>query len=389
MIFRIALKYAFSKTKGQREASVWIILGIAVSLAALLIISSVVNGLQTQQLDKMRNVESFDIIVKGKIDSEKLTNLDLVSAIYKFADDIVLISNSDNTYRTTRIRGIEPELLKDERFSSNIVASSSEFSDGKILVPQSVIPYGYKSKQKIELTFFNKGKVSKITPKKVSFSDYSTYFSDYSSFSDNTVLISLENFSKYSDKTESYGIYTNGNLKKALSDIRLLYPDCEITTYKEYNKSFYSALMLEKLIINIFICFVIVIICANLKKSTSRLILLKKNETYILEVLGMNVKKSESVFIIQGLIISLTGILLGNFLGVLLVKNINKVLSIIDYLTYALTAVDSFLSYAVFNSSISVNELIIYDVLIIILSLLFTISSIKKDYSKGVKNVSC
>ena len=81
-ILRTALKYAFSKGKGQRTSSVVIVLGIALGLAALLVISSVMNGLQTAQLDQLRALESFDVSVEPSSGNDGLSlGLDDVSGI--------------------------------------------------------------------------------------------------------------------------------------------------------------------------------------------------------------------------------------------------------------------------------------------------------------------
>ncbi|MFC2821983.1 MAG: hypothetical protein ACFN3H_04350, partial [Spirochaetales bacterium] len=86
MMFRLktAFRYAFSKTRGQRTTSIMILAGIAIGLAALLGISSVMNGLQDSQLTQLRNIESFDLIVSSKILSkEDILKISGVSEAYE------------------------------------------------------------------------------------------------------------------------------------------------------------------------------------------------------------------------------------------------------------------------------------------------------------------
>ena len=69
-----------------------ILVGIAVGLVALLVISSVMNGLQTAQIDQLRNLESFDLIVRSKsLTKDDISRLDSVEIAFSFLETNVLL----------------------------------------------------------------------------------------------------------------------------------------------------------------------------------------------------------------------------------------------------------------------------------------------------------
>ena len=56
-----------SKYKGQRTTNILIIIGLALGLAAFIVISGIMNSLQSFQIDGLKNIQSFDINVKSAV----------------------------------------------------------------------------------------------------------------------------------------------------------------------------------------------------------------------------------------------------------------------------------------------------------------------------------
>lgn len=396
MTFRIALRYAFSKAKGQRASSIWISVGIAVGLIALIIISSTVNALQTFQLSKIRSVESFDITVRNIEESqiELLSELNNVDCVYRYSECYILVQNPNNGDTcSARLRSVENSLFKDERFSQNLLLSKgNEIKDGQICISPYLFSGFVRFKDGLRVTFLKKGRVSSISPQTVDFDDVLTYSCNLSDFAHSTVLLNLEQFRSFIPNAKiNAGIYVkDGNVEKICSEIQQKFPEADVISYKKYNSSLYSALLLEKIIIYLFISFVFIIICTNLKGSTSRLIELKKNETAILRAIGMTKSKSNSIFLLQGFIISFAGVLSGSVIGYFLVKNIKAVFTFIDSLIYLFSGYHSVLSIGTFNAGISYLQLLLFGICILCLSGLFTwFGIIKSNKTEVIENVSC
>lgn len=396
MTFRIALRYAFSKARGQRSSSIWISVGIAVGLIALIIISSTVNALQTYQLSKIRNVESFDITVKNidESDFDLLSQVNNIDGIYKYSESFVLIENPDTgDICSARLRGVENSLFSNKRFSQNLLLNKQdEIKDNQICISPYLFSGFVRFKDGVKVTFFKKGRVSAVSPSAVTFDDVLTYSCSLSDFSHSTALMNLDQFLSFVPNAQIFaGIYTaGGNIENTCRQIKEILPNAEVISYKKYNSSLYSALLLEKTIIYVFLSFVFLIICTNLKGSTSRLINLKKSETSILRAIGMTKTKSNSIFLLQGFIISFIGVVFGAFFGFLLVRNIKGVFNFLDTVIYMFSGYHSVLSMGTFNAGISYFQLFVFSLGILCLSCLFTWLGIKKsNKTEVIENVSC
>ena len=108
--FRTAFRYAFSKTRGQRVTSIMILVGIAIGLIALLVISAVMNGLQNAQMDQLKNLESFDLIVRSdSLNAEDIRSLSGVDQAFRFIETNALIvdETSENSPKQEDVLSME------------------------------------------------------------------------------------------------------------------------------------------------------------------------------------------------------------------------------------------------------------------------------------------
>ena len=109
---KTAFRYAFSRTRGQRTTSIMIMVGIAVGLVALLVISAVMNGLQNAQMDQLRNLESFDLIVSSeKLSAESVASIDGVDTAFRFLEtNVLVVDKTSETSTSARVRAYQEEV---------------------------------------------------------------------------------------------------------------------------------------------------------------------------------------------------------------------------------------------------------------------------------------
>ena len=75
MTLWLAMRYSFSPQGRHRSRSIRLAFTIAVSMAAVLIIISIMEFLQEGRLERIRDVRSFDTVVEGDFTDE-------ISALY-------------------------------------------------------------------------------------------------------------------------------------------------------------------------------------------------------------------------------------------------------------------------------------------------------------------
>jgi lipoprotein-releasing system permease protein len=94
------------------------------------------------------------------------------------------------------------------------------------------------------------------------------------------------------------------------------FPKLQFKTWKEINRPLFLALRLEKVVMFAAISLIIVVAALNLISSLSMLILDKRPSVGVLRTLGATEGNIRSVFMQLGLLIGLTGTVLGNVVGV-------------------------------------------------------------------------
>ena len=268
-VLKTAMRYAFSKSKGQRTSSIIIILGIALSLMALLVISAIMNGLQTAQLDQLRAIESFDLIIEGRdIDLEKIQNLEGVDSAFEFIETNALIVNKTSGVSSScRIRAYSEGAYDNERMADDfrIYAGTTE---GLMISYNMMRTLSVSNEDTINVTFLKPGKTATIVPYNTKVTITGLYGSSMTEFSSNTAFVDFDYLKDLmGESSVKIAVYSSQKSQKIKNEIIKIYPDATITTWQEYNKALYSALMLEKALMYVFIAFMFLILCVNLKNT--------------------------------------------------------------------------------------------------------------------------
>jgi lipoprotein-releasing system permease protein len=94
------------------------------------------------------------------------------------------------------------------------------------------------------------------------------------------------------------------------------FPRLQFKTWKEINRPLFLALRLEKVVMFATISLIIFVAALNLVSSLSMLILEKRPSVGVLRTLGSTEKNIRSLFMQLGLLIGLTGTVLGNVIGI-------------------------------------------------------------------------
>ncbi|HTY63592.1 MAG TPA: FtsX-like permease family protein [Acidobacteriota bacterium] len=88
------------------------------------------------------------------------------------------------------------------------------------------------------------------------------------------------------------------------------------TTWIELNKPLFSALKLERLVLFLTIGLIVFVASLNIVTTLIMMVLEKQGDIAILTAMGATGKTIQRVFMLQGLIIGLTGTVIGNVLGI-------------------------------------------------------------------------
>jgi lipoprotein-releasing system permease protein len=113
---------------------------------------------------------------------------------------------------------------------------------------------------------------------------------------------------------EMYG--PAGRAEEIQTTLSTRFPRLQFKTWKEINRPLFLALRLEKIVMFATISLIIFVAALNLVSSLSMLILEKRPSVGVLRTLGATEGNIRSLFLQLGLLIGLTGTVLGNVLGI-------------------------------------------------------------------------
>ncbi|MBN2319149.1 MAG: ABC transporter permease [Acidobacteria bacterium] len=92
--------------------------------------------------------------------------------------------------------------------------------------------------------------------------------------------------------------------------------DYYVTTWIEMNRPLFESLKLEKKILFVTIGLIVFVACLNIVTSLIMMVMDKQGEISILAAMGATPRTIQKVFMLQGLIIGVTGTIIGDILGV-------------------------------------------------------------------------
>ena len=120
---------------------------------------------------------------------------------------------------------------------------------------------------------------------------------------------------------------------EALSEIKVKFPEIKIQSWREFNKSFFGALRIEKNILMLLVCIIFVVVGINIYNGMRRLVFERRQEISILSALGGTESEIKSIFIMRGLTSGAAGSFLGLALGLLICVNIKPIFDFAGFLT--------------------------------------------------------
>jgi lipoprotein-releasing system permease protein len=112
-----------------------------------------------------------------------------------------------------------------------------------------------------------------------------------------------------------------------------------VESWRAYNRSFFDALFVEKLMMMILVGLIFLVVGFNVFHSLRRSVHERMEEIAVLKAVGVPPRRIRSTFILQGLFIGVTGGGIGLLAGLALAVNVNEVFAVVERVVNAATMV--------------------------------------------------
>lgn len=339
------MRYFFSKKelKVINIISLISLIGVGVVTMALLIVLSVFNGFTSLASD-MLSYSNPDLIIepnKGKvinleeIKTKQIESIKQVQAITPVIKESVLIS-FENTQSIVDMYGVEDEFFRISNIDTTMqIGNTSLYTNGK---PNCILGYSlmlrmslYQGAEKhnipIQFCIPKKNPTTVIVPEdnlNISKTLFSGSFMTRSEIDDNVAVVPLSFAQNLLELSPNQASNLNIKLKdtkkteKVRREIEKIIPKTYVVKNRlEQDPVYYKVVKAEKLAVYIILGFIIFIASFNIMGALSLLIMIKKKDIMILRTMGATKKDVRSIFFINGVMMSVIGMICGLILGII------------------------------------------------------------------------
>ena len=318
--------------------SIFSFLGIMLGVAILIIVMSVMNGFKTDLTKKILGLNPHIVIQPNSfiIDNEYLLKLRQefkdISISKTFSGEGIVISN--DKAKGVILKGINQNEKKISEFlEKNIVSGKiEEFNKNSIFIG-SELAFNLNLKEGDYTSLMSSAFVATPLgnlPKQENFRVAGIFNTGFIEFDQNIIFLNVNDALSIFEKDfkdQNIEIYLNDPLKanRYKEKIEKLNQNYFIYTWTDLNKSFFSALKVERNVMFIILTLIIIVAAFNIISGLTILIKNKTKEIAILKTLGFNNTSIKKTFFLTGFSIGFFASISGVILGVLFSLNIEKV----------------------------------------------------------------
>jgi lipoprotein-releasing system permease protein len=335
-------------------------IGIMLGVAILIIVMSVMNGFRTDLTNKILGFNPH-IIIKP-YESSKIENIfinqindsfEKIEVRKSYTGEAVVMVN-DYT-KGILAKGIDTDNKKNLDFLKSILIEGTEedFKSNELIIGKE-LAFDLNLKVGDKINLLSSSLVNTPfgnLPKQENYEIKGIFNSGFYEFDKNIIFLELSDSLIFFDKNNddiSLEIYLENPLEADVfkENIQKINTNLYVYSWIDLNKSFFSALKVERNVMFIILTLIIVVAAFNIISGLTILIKNKTKEIAILKTMGLTNKSIIKSFFLTGFVIGLSATVAGTILGVLF--------------SHYIESIRIFLSY-VFNVEIFPNDIYFLD----------------------------
>ena len=320
--------------------------GIAVGVAALIVVLSVMNGFQLGFIEDILGIGSYHI--RLRVD-EELTAENIaavgqakgVRSIVRIEETQTLIHGEMTRLQSCKVRGVPEDIaVLDPGFIDQLNITSGgldpSIPKGIVLGQELAASLDAGPGSVVSLVTLAGADVGVLSPQTVDFFVTGVFECGYYQYDRSLAVVALDDVEQLSGGARGfvYGLKLDNRnaIDRGLASVAagLSGIAFEADTWRNYNSSFFGALRTEKLVMTLLLSLIFLVTGFNTYHSLKRAIFEKREQIAVLRTLGAIPREVRRVFILDGAVIGFAGALAGILIGLLLAGNINGVFAFIE-----------------------------------------------------------
>ncbi len=318
--------------------SIFSFLGIMLGVAILIIVMSVMNGFKTDLTNKILGLNPHLVVQPNsfKIDEEFIAELKdrfkNLKTTKTYSGEGVILSN-DNA-KGVIIKGLNTKNNENVNFlKNNITDGELKRFNKKTAFIGAELSFNLDLQIGDKINLMSTAFISTplgALPKQETFIVSGIFNTGFYEFDQNFIFLNIEDVLSIFDKKDSeqnLEIYLPDpmNADKLKQEIQKINENYFVYSWSDLNKSFFSALKVERNVMFIILTLIIIVAAFNIISGLTILIKNKTKEIAILKTLGLSNSSIKKSFFLTGFTIGFLASLTGIFLGIIFAINIEKI----------------------------------------------------------------
>ena len=377
-ISAVSHRFARVDRKGRSAVtSTLATLGISFGVMTLIVVMSVMNGFQMSFIDAILEVSSYHLRVTELPENQEALLLAAcqedknIKACLPFYEAQALMTGKKGGALAVNVRAADEEIYYDDegfRREVKMLSGSFDFSkpDSIVLGSSLARNLGVNIGSEVNLLLMSGGSDVDLFSSDRIFTVTGIFITGYGEINNSYAFVGNAAAEKYfgSSAKKIWGI----KLNKYDNDLKTLAvlnqkleksenSDTQIQSWRNYNRTFFGALRIEKNMLLLLVALIFVVVAINIYNGMRRLVFERRSEIAVLSALGAKRSDVKAIFIMRGFIMGSLGALSGALLGVIISLNTDlvftaaaKIMYAIQYLITAITNREN-LQYLQINSS--------------------------------------
>ena len=311
--------------------SIFSFLGIMLGVATLIIVMSVMNGFRTELTDKIlgfnphitikpytNNVsQDFYLNIRNEYKNSNI--------IKTFSSEAVIMMN--DKAKGVLVRGIDTNQIDEIKlFNNNNIIDGTilNFKQNTVVIgKQLAIELGVVVGDRINImSSTSSSTLLGLVPKQSVYKIVSVFSSGLYDYDRNVVFFTINDSFSFFEKSENdivLEMYVKDplNADRYKGEIQRKNPNLFVTSWSDLNKSFLSALKVERNVMFLILTLIIIVAAFNIISGLTILIKNKTKEIAILKALGLSKQSIIKSFFLTGFLIGLIATIAGVLLGII------------------------------------------------------------------------
>ncbi|QLB15261.1 permease [Mannheimia granulomatis] len=337
--FYIAFRYFRSKSADRfgRLVTNLASLGIVLGVMALVIVLSVMNGLENMQKNNLLSTLPHAIISpqEGNFSKDEKLTLPAFANVSVAINRANVIIQSAEGINAGQLIGVEHStddpLLVSENISQLLPTGEFKVVVGSRLANKLNLSVGDKLRLMItensQYTPLGRVPVQRLF-------EISGIYQSNREASEFTLFANLADVGRLlrisEDQVQGVRLYLQDPFQVTELPQYFMEENYQIRDWREQKGEFFQAVKMEKNMMGLLISLIIVVAISNIVTSLSLMVVDKQGEIAILQTQGLTKKQVMQIFVFQGAIVGVIGALVGGAIGMLIAMNLDQIILLLN-----------------------------------------------------------